>query len=311
MNLMISLSYKFGSGSRVLHALSPTDQEFLGIYVSSCWWMVVISVKSGNYVVSCVCWAKTVFLSTLPYEFCISTLFPCFDDISVSMQSTLTCTFVMVRLETVCRYCGQNTFTEISALFSTGYSLKTNVSLLGRRWWSVTKVCVRVVCWITVGQCRVIWIEVLGVWLSSISEFGFIAEEFWHVRTTYGCTSVQGLLGFGFVAILGRRQRLPLIRDQICVDCSLLCNTSLVWVVCYGRGSDRFAGQYVLCRLSAQDHQSVHLHALLYRQRPDSFWPSTGLDGVRFFSVWKEACSASFQGHGWQCLQMWQWGSAP
>jgi hypothetical protein len=34
---------------------------------------------------------------------------------------------------------------------------------------------------------------------------------------------------------------------------------------------------------------AVHLHALLYRQRPDSFSPSTGLDGVRFFSVWKEA----------------------
>ena len=66
--------------------------------------------------------------------------------------------------------------------------------------------------------------------------------------------------------------------------------------MCYCRGRDWCAEQSALCRLSVcKDYQSVNLHVHLYQQRLDSFSPSTGLDGVRFFSVWKETCASFYR----------------
>ena len=77
-------------------------------------------------------------------------------------------------------------------LFSSGFYLKTHLSLLGRSWWSVIKVCICVVCWITVYQCKSVWVEYD---LNSVLVQGFAAHEFCHVlTTTYSCNSLQYLV---------------------------------------------------------------------------------------------------------------------
>ena len=59
--------------------------------------------------------------------------------------------------------------------------------------------------------------------------------------------------------------------------------------MCSGWVCDCFADQSELCRLFVcNDYQSVHLYLFICQQWLDSVSPSAGLDGVHFFSVWKE-----------------------
>ena len=69
--------------------------------------------------------------------------------------------------------------------FSSGFSLGMNLSLVGRHWWSVTKVCIRVVGWIAAkGQeydsYSVLPVYVLQVrqWYTSVEALGVKGQEY-------------------------------------------------------------------------------------------------------------------------------------
>jgi hypothetical protein len=149
---MISLSYKFGSGPRVLHALSPTvTRNFLAS----------MSARAGGWLWSLLNLGITLSLvyagpgqSFWAHFHTSSASLPCFLVLmtylylcSLLLLVHLSWSYLKPSVGIADRILLQRL---VLCLFSTGYSLKTNVSLC-RRWWSVTKVCIRVVCRIAVG----------------------------------------------------------------------------------------------------------------------------------------------------------------